>query len=150
MRDYIMISLLAYSGCRVGGICALKIKDIDINNRIFQTQEKPTSGSTGWNMYFFPHKFKLHLESYLVQIEYENPDQDRLFPIQTKTVRKVLSGHQVRQINPHLFRDAINTHWVDRGLLDAGIRAILLNQKPSGINATPYLHLGIVIKNHYC
>ena len=42
-------------------------------------------------------------------------------------------------VNPHLFRDAINTNWVENSLLDEGIRAILLNQKPSGINAGHFL-----------
>ena len=74
-----------------------------------------------------------------MQIQYEYPDQEYLFPIETKSVRKILSEYSKRHVNPHLFRDAINTHWVDRGLLDAGIRAILLNQKPSGINPSHYL-----------
>ncbi|UYP43909.1 hypothetical protein NEF87_000194 [Candidatus Lokiarchaeum ossiferum] len=139
MRDYVLVSMLAYSGCRVGGLCAIKIKNIDMKNRTFQTQEKPTEGSTGWNRYFFPRKFKVHLESYLVQLQFENPDQEFLFPIETKTVRKILSDYPKRHVNPHLFRDAINSHWVENGLLDTGIRSILLNQTPSGVNAQRYL-----------
>ena len=52
-----------------------------------------------------------------MQIQYEYPDQEYLFPIETKSVRKILSEYSKRHVNPHLFRDAINTHWVDRGLL---------------------------------
>lgn len=138
-RDFIMVSLLAYSGCRVGGLCALKIEKIDLANRTFETQEKPTGNKTGWNRYFFPRKFKIHLESYILQVKRLNPSQELLFPIQTKTVRRQLSTYSKRHVNPHLFRDALNTNWVENGLLDSGIRSILLNQTPSGINATHYL-----------
>ena len=58
---------------------------------------------------------------------------------QYKTVRQILSNYPSRHVNSHLFLDALNTHWVENGLLDAGIRAILLNQKPSGINAGHYI-----------
>ena len=120
-------------------ICALKIDYFDLKNRTFQTQEKPTQSSTGWNRYFFPRKFKIHLESYLVQLQYECPDQEYLFSIQTKSVRKILSDYPKRHVNPHLFRDAINSHWVENGLLDTEIRSILLNQRPTGVNAQRYL-----------
>lgn len=145
MRDYVLVSLLAYSGCRVGGLCTLKVEDIEFENCTFQTQEKAVGGSTGWNRYYFPQKFKLHLESYLLEYDLLKPTgkedikDNRLFPIETKSVRELLYKYPKRHVNPHLFRDAINTHWVEIGLLDAGIRAILLNQKPSGINAGHYL-----------
>ena len=139
MRDFVLIGILAYSGCRVGGLCALKITDIDLENRTFETQEKPTSGSTGWNRYFYPKKFQVHLESYLIELKMCHPTRELLFPIKPKSVRQILSNYPNRHVNPHLFRDAINTHWVENGLLDAGIRASLLNQKPSGINAGHYL-----------
>lgn len=29
LRDYVLVGLLTYSGCRVGGLCALKVDDID-------------------------------------------------------------------------------------------------------------------------
>ncbi|WP_371804529.1 tyrosine-type recombinase/integrase [Candidatus Lokiarchaeum ossiferum] len=138
IRDFVLVSLLAYSGGRVGGLCALKINDIDLTNRTFQTQEKPTQGSTGWNRYFFPRKFKVHLESYLVQLQFENPDQELLFPIETKTVRKILSDYSKRHVNPHLFRDAINTYWMENGFGSDGLRSIMLNQKPTGVNAERY------------
>lgn len=145
LRDYVLVGLLAYSGCRVGGLCTLKVEDIDFENYTFQTQEKVVGGSTKWNRYFFPPKFKLHLESYLLEydlLSHSNVEGDKdthLFPIETKSVRELLYKYPKRHVNPHLFRDAINTHWVEIGLLDAGIRVILLNQKPSGINAGHYL-----------
>ena len=40
--------------------------------------------------------------------------------------------------HPHAFRDAINTRWQEMGMEEA-LRAILLNQQPSGINCKHYL-----------
>ena len=54
-------------------------------------------------------------------------------------MRTQLRHWKIRHVNPHLFRDALNSRWVEKGLLDVGIRSILLNQTPSGINSAHYL-----------
>ena len=56
-----------------------------------------------------------------------------------KSVRKTLSYYKKRQVNPHLFRDAINSYWVENGFHDSPLRSILLNQAPTGVNAQRYL-----------
>lgn len=136
-RDYTMFSLLAYSGMRVGGVTALKIEDIHLEDRYIITQEKPTGNSPGINTYFIPKKFQTDLKAYILEVTAKNPTQERLFPIEPKSVR-----HQLKKwrpsAHPHLFRDAINTRWFELGL-EESLRALLLSQTPHFVNSIHYL-----------
>lgn len=136
-RDYMMFSLLAYTGMRVGGLCNIQIKNVNIQERTIKTQEKKTKVRSGFNTYFIPMSFVNTLEAYLLMRKKLYPNQQFLFPILPKTVRKQIKRWR-DTAHPHLFRDALNTRWEEMKL-EESIRAILLNQKPSGVNSAHYL-----------
>jgi integrase len=139
-RDYIMFSLLAFTGMRVGGLVSILIDDIDLHERRLKSQEKPTEDNLGLNEYFFPKSFIWDLEAYIMEIKAKYPNQTQLFPITEKAVRIQLRNWN-NLAHPHLFRDAINTRRFEMGLMDDALRGILLNQSPNGksINSRHYL-----------
>lgn len=136
-RDYMMFATLAYTGMRVGGLVNIVRDEIDFEKRRIITQEKHTKAGTGLNEYPIPVGFVRMLKGYCLQHKASFPNEERLFPITTKSVQKQIKLWR-KSAHPHLFRDAINTRWSEAGL-DEGLRAILLNQQPEGVNAQHYL-----------
>jgi integrase len=136
-RDYIMFTLDAYTGMRVGGLVSIRIQDIDFVERRIQTREKRTKATAGNNSYVIPLKFVNTLKAYVMQIRALFPQQELLFPIDVRTVNKQLKLWRA-SAHPHLFRDALNTRWQELNL-DKDMREILLNQKPTSVNAKAYL-----------
>lgn len=136
-RDYIVVCLLAYTGMRIGGLVNIEIKNIDFTTRCINTKEKRTKANTGDNRYAFPKFFAESLKAYVFQYQLMRPNEIYLFPVTTKNLRQQLKKWR-KEIHPHLFRDALNSRWADLGM-DEGLRSIILNQKPTGVNAQHYL-----------
>ncbi|MHA1869570.1 MAG: tyrosine-type recombinase/integrase [Promethearchaeota archaeon] len=127
--DYIWFSLLIFSGCRVGGLCNLIIKDIDFKQDIFQTQEKKTSASSGFNRYFLPHNFMDELKVYILRKQLGK--DAKLCPITPKQVRIRLRRYR-HQWWPHLFRHTLRVQWHLAGMPDTEAE-MLLNHKVKNI-----------------
>jgi len=136
-RDYLLFSILAYTGMRAGGVCNIRIDNVNFDTRSIKTQEKRTSHSTGMNTYAIPKTFMNTLKAFILQQTQIFPTEPRLFPITPKAVRIQIKRWR-KDAHPHLFRDALNTIWMDMGL-DQAIRSMLLNQVPTGVNAQNYL-----------
>jgi len=149
-RCFIITSLLLYSGARVSEICRIKIKNIDFEERYFYTKVKSKKALNRWGIYFFPKFFVPYLKEWISQIEAEYNDPIFLFPspytnsqIMPKTPWKNLRvvkndlGIKAR-LNPHSFRDFINTERFDKDL-NAKFRCLLLNQTPKNVNVKNYL-----------
>lgn len=136
---YLIFALLAYTGMRVGGVVNIEIDKIDFENRFIWTQEKQTKATTGSNMYPIPLSFVNTLKGYVMQYQQLSPKENFLFPLATGVIRKQLRKWR-NEAHPHLFRDALNSRWMEQGL-DEGVRALLLNQKPKSVNADHYLKI---------
>lgn len=136
-RDYIMFCLCAFTGMRVSGIVNITFDHINFEERRIETQEKRTKRSTGKNSYPIPKPFLNVFKAYVFQQQQIFPGELRLFPITTKTIREQVKFWR-KKMHPHLYRDALNTIWQEMGL-DQALRSLLINQKPSGINALHYL-----------
>jgi integrase len=135
-RDYFMVSVLAYTGMRVGGLVGIYPADFDFTERTIITHEKKTRTHSGENIYFIPGKFVNQLKGFVLECQTNRPGE-RIFNLDPKNVRKQLRLWRPTA-HPHLFRDALNTRWEEQEMQEA-LRALLLNQTPSGVNSKHYL-----------
>lgn len=133
-RDYILFSLIAYTGMRTIGVINLQVKNIDFGDRILKTQEKRTKVSKGDNAYIIPQKFVIPLKSFIIERDLQL--EDHVFDISSKNIRKQLKKWRP-QAHPHQFRDTLNTLWFEMKL-EKDLRMILLNQNP-GMNVLHYV-----------
>jgi integrase len=133
-RDYLLFSILAYTGMRVVGAVHIQVKNISFTQRAIKTQEKRTKRSAGVNIYIFPKKLRIPIKSYIA--EFHLDAQDPLFAISTKNIRKQLKKWRHRA-HPHQFRDTLNTLFFEGGL-EESLRMVLLNQNP-GMNVKHYV-----------
>lgn len=86
LRDFILFSLLIIGGARISEILSIKIEDIHLKERYFETGfEKDARKSTRFSnkslIFFFPEKFRPYLEQY---IKYIGKDNIWLFPGRTR------------------------------------------------------------------
>lgn len=130
INNYILFSILAYSGCRIGGLIELYIKNINFEKRTFITYEKPTKNSPGKNEYYLPGFFCDHLQTYLLRNQMGN--DDKLTLLTTKAIRERLK--QYKEWWPHLFRHSLRVNWQKKGM-DRAIAEILLNHAPSTVDS---------------
>ncbi|MHA1730477.1 MAG: tyrosine-type recombinase/integrase [Promethearchaeota archaeon] len=134
-KYFVLISLLAYSGMRIGGLISLRVRDINLTDRSLSVREKRTTSSSGKNIYFFPRKFTITIRSYIAEKNLGR--DDRICDVTDKTIRARMKRWR-DDVHPHLFRDAINTRWEESGM-PTPVREMLLNQRPTGTNARHYL-----------
>ncbi|MGQ4874526.1 MAG: tyrosine-type recombinase/integrase [Promethearchaeia archaeon] len=146
---FIIVSLLLYTGARISEIVGIKLKNIDITERFFFTKIKGKKQLNRHGVYFFPAFFIKYIKNHIEKIKAEYSNPEYLFPnnfgghISTNTVRKKL--RKIRDdlniscnINPHSFRDFINTERFDKNL-NKKYRCLLLNQTPKNVNVKNYL-----------
>ena len=71
LRDFILFSLLIIDGARISEILTIKIEDVHLEERYFETGfEKNARKSTRFSnkslIFFFPEKFRPYLEQYIL------------------------------------------------------------------------------------
>lgn len=147
---FIIVSLLLYTGARISEVIQIQLENLDLHERFFFTKVKGKKNRNRHGVYFFPLFFVKYLVDYLDHLRIEYPKTDFLFPspggsgfISSNTVRKHLreiknSLGLTCAINPHAFRDFINTERFDKDL-NQKYRCLLLNQTPKGVNVKNYL-----------
>jgi len=151
---FVIVSLLLYTGARISEIISIRIENIDLQERFFFTKVKGKKNQNRHGVYFFPSFFVKYLVDYLDHLRIEFSKTDFLFPSPkgSKSKLKYLSSNTVRKhlreiknslgltcaINPHAFRDFINTERFDKDL-NQKYRTLLLNQSPKGVNVKNYL-----------
>lgn len=149
---FIVVSLLAYTGGRISEIISIMIKDVDLENRKIISGRTPGFSKAGKVVIFIPQFFVKQLNNYIEN----NPFIDEfLFQTESNQMKKkygFIQGHTIRKklrkvkkilninvpINPHAFRDAINTERKEIGC-SLEDRQNLLNQKPNTVNTIFYL-----------
>ncbi|MFX1236335.1 MAG: tyrosine-type recombinase/integrase [Promethearchaeota archaeon] len=147
-RLFVIVSLLLYSGARISEIMHLEINNIDFEERFFYTKVKSKKSLNRWGLYFFPEFFVPHLKAWIQEIQQQYKEPNYLFQYgQTHLTDKSPRMHlrKIKNIlglncrmNPHSFRDLINTARFEKGL-NTKFRSLLLNQLPRNVNVKHYL-----------
>lgn len=147
-RLFVIVSLLLYSGARISEIMHLEIENIDFEERYFYTKIKSKKSLNRWGLYFFPEFFVPHLRTWIEDIkqQYNNPRYlfqygqshltDKSPRMHLRNVKNILGLNC--KMNPHAFRDLINTARFEKGL-NTKFRSLLLNQLPKNVNVKHYL-----------
>lgn len=120
-HHYIMFRVFL-SSVRVGGLANILIKNINFIHNYFETRDKPTRGSSGWNRYFFPADLAPELRMYILQRGLNS--EQRLFPYNPNYINKILKKY--RNWGCHDFRRSILKLWRKAGM-DLIDRNILSN-----------------------
>lgn len=139
-RDYAIVIFLADTGCRVGGLCSLRVNDVDVTHRRATVREK---GQKRRTVYFGAETARALGEWLSVR-----PDNkgDALFvgrrgPLQPNGVYQVLKrlaeGAGVAgRWNPHSFRHGAAISWLKNGVDLSSVSQLLG-------------HRGILVTAHY-
>ena len=147
-RLFIIVLILLYSGARIFEIMHIEIDNIDFEERYIFTKIKSKKALNRYGIYFFPKSLIPFLQDWIKNIkeEYNNPKY--LFPrgnthLSDKTprgnLRKVKNELGLTcKMNPHAFRDFINSERFDTKLKEK-YRFLLLNQTPPNVNVKSYL-----------
>ena len=144
---FIQVCLLAYTGMRVSELVTIRVTDLDLESRIIITGRVSGHSKSGVVVYFYPTFFGRYFRDFIEQTDHK----EFLFPspvsnrdhISTKTprskLRKITEILDLDQpVNPHAFRDAINTGREEMGCR-IETRNLLLNQKSKNVNTKHYL-----------
>jgi len=150
-RLFIIMSLLLYTGARIKEICRIRLSHLDIEECFFYVRLKSRKYIKRTGIYHFPRFFTKYLFEWIELIKIEYPTTKYLFPspylqdahLSTKTPRRHLSILKntlglTCKLNPHAFRDFINTERFDRNM-NKKYRMLLLNQTPKNVNVKNYL-----------
>jgi len=147
-RIFIFVSLIIYSGARVSEVAHIKLANLDLKNRWFITKVKSLKSQKRDGFYFFPEFFREELDIHIKKLilEYENPIylfQNGASYLNPKSIQRHL--RKVKKalgltcyINPHAYRDFLNTKRADMGL-QKPYKEFLLNQTVGGVNASSYM-----------
>lgn len=147
-RSFIIVSMLLYSGARISEICRIELENLDLEERYFITKIKSKKNLNRYGAYFFPKFFIKYLQEWINSLQEENVDPTFLFQqkdhhVNPKTPRKRLRDAKASlglncKMNPHAFRDYLNTLRFDQNI-DEKYRFLLLNQTPENVNVKHYL-----------
>jgi len=147
-RIFLAISLIIYSGARIGEVCKIDIRLFNLKERWFKTKVKSRLAER-WGWYFFPKFFIPVIEDYIEKRNNDFPDSTYLFQgkrsdhLSPRTIQYHLQNAKESlglniYINSHAFRDFLNTKRADMGL-DRDKRKFLLNQKVGDVNPESYM-----------
>jgi len=150
---YIVIALIVFSGARISEVLNIKLKNISLKERWFITPVKSHKNNKRDGIYFFPSFFVSSMKRYikLLKLEHENWSDSNFFlfpsrnnkPLTPRPIQKCMSDtkEELRiksSINPHAFRDFINTKRFEIGC-NKTLRKFLINQKVKDVNPANYL-----------
>ena len=147
---FIALCLIIFTGARVSEICQIELKDINLETRWYITAVKSKRNEKRDGIYFYPEFFLPYLRRYIETIKIEHSDPKFLFPsrsisgyITPRTIQRYMGVVKQElgikaKINPHAFRDFINTERKIRGC-DKDFLTFLLNQTVKDVNTAHYL-----------
>lgn len=150
-EHFIMLGLLACTGARQSEIRTIKIKDINLDGRYFETgfeknARKSTLGTKESLLFFFPERFGIYLRNYILEL-----NNEYLFPSPEDGRLPYFSGHllhyyvkkirkKICYFEPHYFRHSLITHFRKNGC-DRDKSEMLTNHVPTGTQGKYYVHL---------
>lgn len=149
-RIFIALCLIIFAGARVSEICQIELRDINLETRWYITSVKSKRNEKRDGIYYYPEFFIPYLKRYIETLKIEHSNPQLLFPsgsisgyISPRTIQKYMSITKKElgikaNINPHAFRDFINTERKIRGC-DKDFLTILLNQTVKDVNTGHYL-----------
>ncbi|MFW9970924.1 MAG: tyrosine-type recombinase/integrase [Candidatus Odinarchaeota archaeon] len=147
-RLFIIVSILLYTGARISEVCRIEMNNTDPEERYFITKVKSKKSINRMGIYFLPSFFIPYLKEWIEIVKIENSNTIYLFPsgdsfITPKTIRKKLRSVKNElgltcKMNPHAFRDLINSERFDTKM-KTKYRFLLLNQTPPNVNVKNYL-----------
>lgn len=129
IMDYMMFKILSFSGCRASGLLNIRIENIDFVKASFQTQEKKTNDSSGYNMYFLPKTMMDEIKVYCLR---SGVVKGRLFNCNYQKLQYKIKKYRP-ELRLHLFRHAIRTNWKALGM-DIMDAHFLLNHTPKNVD----------------
>lgn len=154
-KYFIFYGLLECTGARPSEILSIKIEDINLHLRYFETgfeknARKSTLRSEKSLMFFFPKNFKIYLENYILTL-HEN--EKWLFPMQSshssiphlthsgiqytqRKIQQALGFH----FNLRFFRNTLITEYTKQGCPD-GYREGLMNHAGQSVEWEFYIKL---------
>lgn len=143
---FLIVSLIVYGAPRVSEIAHVELKNLDLKNRWFVTEVKSSKKAKRDGIYFFPAFFQPELKNYVSQLKEgerwlfpgnnKNHVSPRAIQNDLQDVKKTLNIKA--SINPHIFRDFLNTKRFERGCNEMFLY-LLLNQTYKGVNSASYL-----------
>ena len=143
---FLVVSLIVYGAPRVSEVARVELKNLDLKNRWFITEVKSSKKAKRDGIYFFPAFFKPELEYHVSQLKEgekwlfpgnkNNHISPRAIENNLQDVKKALNIKA--SINPHIFRDFLNTKRFERGCNEKFLY-FLLNQTYKGVNSASYL-----------
>lgn len=150
-KTFIFFGLGILSGARGSEIRTIRTKDINLEERYFETgfkknARKGTLKSRVGLLFFFPIAFRIHLKNYMLGVKgkYLFPTQIRKFPstswvqYKVKKIRTALGFY----FTMHYFRHSIITYLKINGCHPYDSK-MLVNHKINDIQADYYTHLSI-------
>jgi integrase len=133
-KFYFLTCLLATTGSRFGqekgtGMSHITRDQIDFHTRFMRFESKGKE-----NLYIISRNLVEPLRNY---VRFLAPSENQLFRISMDKYNQTLQKFR-DDLSSHIFRDSISSTWEDADIKEE-IRAIMLNQKPEGVNSRYYL-----------
>lgn len=153
IRDRVILELLYSTGCRVSELTGMKVKDIDLKNRMVLVHGKGgksrwvflTRGASEEVLLYLPLRNRLmdktgssEVTSLILNRKGKGISSRGIRFIIEKHISAIGTG---KHVSPHTFRHTFATHMLNNG---AGIRAVQAMLGHSSISTTQvYTHVGI-------
>ena len=117
IRDLAITLFLFDTGCRVGGLCGLKMSDLDLKNQSAYVYEKGRGANGQGRWVFLEPPTAVVLSAYLEQ---RPEDLQTVFGVTENGVNQMLrrrkaDGNITGPINPHSFRHGAARNWLVNG-----------------------------------
>ena len=117
IRDLAITLFLFDTGCRVGGLCGLKMSDLDLKNQTAYVYEKGRGANGQGRWVFLEPPTAVVLSAYLEQ---RPDDLSTVFGVTENGVNQMLRRRKVDgkitgPINPHSFRHGAARNWLVNG-----------------------------------
>lgn len=155
-RDFIYIGLLVCTGARESEIRTIRLKDINLKECYFETgfikgARKSTLKSKRTLLFFFPKRFKICLQNYILSLKSLNENEEWLFPGRKNnhlsesypnTLKTFLLKKLGFYFSYHFFRRTLITLYHKNGtsLLES---EMLMNHKSNSTQGNFYIKLSI-------
>ncbi len=148
LRDKALISLLYDSGCRIGEILPLRVRDVSMDDNGLNLH---VAGKTGERIVFIIGDSIAFLRQYLEVYKYKNDPDSPLFmdfenntPLKYDATRKMLNRAVKRagikkRVHPHLFRHSYASRYAE--ILPESILKSQLGWTPRSNMVENYIHL---------
>jgi len=116
-RDSAIVHVLAFGGLRVGEVCHLKLEDIEFERNILHVRSG--KGDKDREV-VIEERTRAAIDRYLTERALAGEGTDRLFPVGSVTVERLIRKAAVRaeiarRVTPHMLRHTLATTLLSRG-----------------------------------